>query len=200
MKSIILYCFIILIVFTSCELFTTREPEKPDTGKSVFIPPYDANDVITNFTNSIKEKNADNFKRCFWENSEIGEDNYTFVPSADAYSLYQSIFDNWDINSERSCFLAIITKLADDTYPELEFTNSDYLDQLPGSKTFISDYKIIINHNIVGRDKIFAGKLQFYLKLKSQVNYWYIQKWIDTNPSNDSIKSTWSILKAQFAQ
>ncbi len=184
---------------TSCGLFSTRDPASPDKGKSTYIPPNSAEDVVSNFKYAILEKNAENYKSCFIDTINSSELKYTFVPSPNAYALYQSLFDNWDIEYEKRSFNFIISNLSEGESPQLELNNYEYFDNPPNSVTFISDYKIIIKHNIQGLDTAFAGTLQLII-IRSKVNsYWYIQKWIDNNPPNDSIPSTWSILKAQFA-
>lgn len=194
-----LYYIFFLIALTSCGLFSTRDPESPDSDKSTYIPPNKAVDVITNFKNAIIEKNSENYKSCFLDTINFSDKRYTFVPSPDAYALYQSLFDNWDLDDEKRTFYSIISKLPEGTSPQLELTNYDFFDQQPNSETYISDYKIIIRHNIQGLDTAFAGTLQFMMIRNPSNSYWYIQKWTDTNPSNDTINATWSILKAQFA-
>ena len=194
------YYILIFLALSSCGLFSTRDPESPDTGKSTFVPPTSAIDVVTNFKNAIIEKNTENYSSCFFDSVNATETSYSFVPSADAYALYQSIFDNWNLDDEKHIFLAIISKLPDGISPQLEFTNSDYIDRQPNSETYISDYHILVNHNIQGLDTAFAGTLQFIIKRRESNGYWYIQKWTDNNPSNDSVGATWSILKAQFAK
>lgn len=193
------YYLLIFLALSSCGLFTTRDPESPDTDKSTYIPPTSASNVISNLTYAVKEKNAENYKSCFLDSAFSSGSKFSFIPSPDAFALYQSIFENWDIEDENRAFYSIISKLPEGKSPQLELSNYEYIDKQPDSETFISDYRILINHNIQGLDTLFAGTLQFIL-IRSKVNsYWYIQKWTDSNPSNDSIKATWSILKAQFA-
>lgn len=193
------YYIFFFLALSSCGLFSTRDPASPDTGKSTYIPPNSAEDVVTNFKYAVVEKNAENYKSCFLDTANSSESKFTFTPSPDAYALYKSLFDNWDLDAEKRTFYAIISKLPDNKSPQLELTNYNPVDQLPDYWTITYDYKIIVQHNVTGLDTAFAGTLQFVI-IRNKVNgYWYIQKWIDNKPPNDSIPSTWSILKAQFA-
>ncbi|TAL70946.1 MAG: hypothetical protein EPN82_01200 [Bacteroidetes bacterium] len=194
-----IYYLLILIFFTSCGLFNTRNPEEPDRGKSTFYTPVRPDTVVSNFIYAIKEKNTENYIKCFWDTLDNPGLNYSFIPSPDAIALYQTIFNSWDINSERNYFLNLISIIPEDEYPQLELINKDYPVQQSNSWTFVADY-ILTFKNDKDTTFAYAGKLQFIIQYKDNKSLWYIQKWIDTNPSNDSIKSTWSILKAQFAK
>ena len=187
---------------TSCGLFNTRNPEEPDMGKSTYYPPTVPDTVVSNFKNAIAEKNITNFIKCFWDTSNSSNEFYEFLPSPDAISLYQTIFNNWNVNSEKITFQNIIYKMPANDYPQLIFTNNGYPDKQSESWTFITDYILNIKFHIQNEDSIYsyAGTMQLIIKYKKDLSGWYIKSWIDSNPSNDSIKSTWSILKAQFVK
>jgi hypothetical protein len=180
-----------------CDLLSTRSPEKPDTGRSTFQPPTDAGIVIENFKNAFKENNTENFIACLSDTSQTKSYLFTYVPTAEANGIYASIFQSWTISSERRAFNSIITKIQEGTYLDLTFENPHFELTSPDSTVFVSNYQIKIYHNIATIPKIFAGTVQFTIVPASN-GLWSIYRWTDTKLNNDTIKDTWSILKAQF--
>jgi len=85
MKNIFLIVFI-SIGLTGCFLFETRTPELPDQSSGNFIPPTSPDIVLENFTQAIKNKNADHYEACFIDSG------YTFIPSSDANTQFPSFF------------------------------------------------------------------------------------------------------------
>lgn len=188
-----------LILISACNLFSTRSPETPDTGKSSYQLPTSASIVISNFKNSIIEKNVDNYILCFADTSQGDKRNYIFFASSEANALYSSVFQNWKINSERQYFNSLINKTPQDNFPTIIFSNSRFDIIVPDSAVFTTDYYLYINHTESTISKKFAGTLQFSISPKSS-GLWSIYQWIDSSPSGiDTIKSTWSMMKAQFS-
>jgi|DewCreStandDraft_4_1066084.scaffolds.fasta_scaffold00565_13 hypothetical protein len=168
-------------------------PEEPEKGKSTFLPPTSAEIVIANFISSIKEKNTENYKSCFLD--EVGLDlRYIFIPSPDALTRFPSVFNSWTIENERSAFFSLVIKMPIDKAPELTLTNSK-LDLMNDSALYSSDYFLKINHNLTNLPVNYAGTLQFLILRRSN-GFWYIQRWLDSSPYNDTVGNSWSILKA----
>lgn len=185
------------LAFWSCDWFATREPEDPDTGRSSFQPPTSADIVVSNFVNSLYEKNADNFLSCLADSTQTASFSYLFLPSAEANALFSSIFSQWERDSERQWATSMITSIESGVNPDMRLTNSRFEVLLPDSAVHISDYYLVVNHNIETIPEKFAGTMQ--LTLRHDANgLWSISRWIDTKAQNDSIPDTWSILKAQF--
>jgi hypothetical protein len=197
LKYYIFFLFFFIFFEVSCNLFTTRTPETPDTGKSSFQLPTSANIVISNFKNSVIEKNIDNYIQCFADTALNDKRNYVFTASSEAYALFGPLFQYWNINSERQYFNSLINKIPVDNVPNIIFTNSRF-DVFMDSVVFTSDYYLSFNVTNSTIIKKYAGLLQFSLSPKPS-GLWSIYQWIDSSPSgNDTIKSTWSILKAQI--
>ena len=184
-------------LLSACNLFTTRNPEEPETGRSSFQQPVNADIVIDNFKNALKEKNTENYIACFWNDTESGTKKFEFTPSAEASARFPTIFETWDIDSERNDFNYLTNSLLDMVYPVLEFQNEKPGVAMPDSTVFISDYILTVNHSQEQIPKIFAGTLQFTIS-KGANGLWSISRWLDTSPAVDTIDATWSILKAQF--
>lgn len=197
MKKPLIYIILLLLIglLLSCDLFRTRTPEEPDTGKSSFIPPTSAELVIANFSNAIKEKNTENYKSCFLDD-ETFDLKFLFIPSSDAITRFPSVFTSWTIENERSAFFSLVTKMPIDKAPILTFSNSN-LDLMSDSALFSADYFLKIEHNLTNLPTKYAGTLQFTL-LRRSSGFWFIQKWLDSSIPNDTIGNSWSILKAML--
>jgi len=183
------------IILQSCGIFETRDPESPTDDKSSYLPPTSANIVISNFINAIQEKNTENYIANFSANTN--DFPYSFQPTANAYAIYTSLFETWDIDDERRSFLAMISNLSEETKPVLAISNQKFDVLSPDSAVFIADYILNLSHNLGSIDTDFSGTLQFTIIPKSD-GLWYIQRWVDIKTQLDSLES-WSILKAVFA-
>ena len=184
-----------MFFIVSCGLFETRDPEEPNTGKSTYLPPTSANIVISNFLNSIQEKNTENYIANF--SSGEAERNFIFQPTANAYAIYTSLFDTWDIDNERRSFLAMVSNLDEETKPVVAISNQKFDVLSPDSAVFIADYMLNISHDLATIDNDFTGTLQFTIYPEPD-GLWYIVRWVDIKNTEDSL-DTWSILKAVFA-
>lgn len=195
-KYIVLLLFILLI--QGCDLFNTRTPEDPDTGRSTFQPPTQPSIVVSNFRNAISEKNIDNYLLCFSDNSvdsSIGK--FIFHPSVDASTLYPGLFDNWGSENERKYFNSLKSRLPSDINPIILFKNESYGISQPDSVVITYKYYLKLNFVDNSIDKEYAGTIQ--LTLVSQKNgLWSIFRWQDIKSPNDTIDATWSKLKGQM--
>ena len=195
----ILFPFLLVNLVCSCNLFSTRSPEAPDSGKSSFQLPTSASIVISNFKNAIIEKNVNNYILCLADTSLGDKRPYIFFASSEANALYGSVFQNWKINSERQYFNSLINNTPQDNVPTIIFSNSRYDVLSPDSAVYTTDYYLYINHTVSSINKNFAGTLQFSLAPRPS-GLWSIYQWIDSSPSGvDTVKFTWSMMKAQFS-
>jgi hypothetical protein len=200
--SLIYYFRLILItiiplIFISCNLFSTRNPEKPDTNRGTFVTPTSPDIVISNLINAFKEKNTENYISCLSDTTKTDTKPFTFIPSSDANANYSLLFKNWSLQNERRFFYSMVLNLPDNSKPVINLTNSKFEVLLLDSAVYVSNYYLEINHNQQGTPKKFSGVLQFTLFHRTN-GLWSIQKWLDLNNPNDTIGATWSILKASF--
>ena len=194
----IAFLLIIITFFTGCNLFSTRTPEEPDTGRSSFLPPTSVDIVVLNFINAIKEKETENYVSCFSDTAQSADYNYIFIPTSEANARYEAIFKYWDINSERRAFNSMVSNMLAESYPEFILKNAQYDVLLPDSAVYIAEYYLTIGHNLATIPRAFSGTLQFTLKPTAN-GMWSIQRWIDNKIDSDSLTTSWSILKANFA-
>lgn len=175
-----------------------REPEPPDTGRANFEPPTSPAIVIANLQNAIKEKNVENYIACLADTSQQDPKHFTFVPSSDAMSLYSSIFQYWNLFSERAYLNKLFSSLPIDIVPEVKLNNSRFDIMLPDSAVFIADYSFNINQNKANNEELFLGTMQLILFPRSN-GLWSIKTWFDFQQKSDTTSAnTWSILKAMY--
>lgn len=191
--------FIILLILaglSSCDLFTTRQPEEPDTGSSIYMPPTDASKVIFNLTNAIIEKNADNYEKCF-SNPDSVNSGFQFIPSAEAIAAYSGTFETWDIDSEVNAFRSMFSKLNEETSPIIILPLYSDVPYGPDSVLYTADYIIEINHSIINIPTKFSGTAQMTI-IKDNSGLYSISTWYDTDPPVEDSTKSWSFLKALF--
>lgn len=194
MKKYIFIGFIAMCLanfIVACDLFAPRTPEAPDNQNTRFIPPTSPEIVVSNFINSIKDLNNSNYIAC------LDKDKFSFQPSADVFSKYSEIFLKWDINSEKIYFYAMNADNSEKINPKISLLASGFDIMSSDSAVYLSDYKIQCEF-IDEAPREFAGKFQMNIVKKSD-GLWYIRRWNDFQNPNDSIKFTWSALKAKYS-
>ncbi len=200
MNASIKICVPLLIIFalvSSCDIFSTRNPEAPDTERSSFQPPTSANIVINNFVNAVEEKNPENYSACFPELSD--EDLFfEFVPSSEANSRFPELFSDWNSQTERSYFISLTSGLGEDAVSELKLNDDRFEILMPDSAVYVADYYFYVEHSQTSISKEFAGTMQLTLAPDDN-QLWSVRRWIDAVNPEDTIETTWSILKANFS-
>ena len=198
MKISIYISVLFYIILSGCDLFSTRIPEPPDTGRSGFLPPTTATIALTNLINAVKEKNSENFLACL-SDSTSGYLSFTFTPSTEALAKFPGKFNLWNKYSEQRSYNSILAALKQDEKPELTFNTgtNDFEVLTSDSAVFYSDYYLKMPHNKDAIPTEFSGTVQFTLYLVKQ--RWSISRWVDISSFEDSSKYSWSILKANFA-
>lgn len=197
MRFSIIFPLIIVVLFISCDTFSTRTPEEPASNRSNFIPPTSHDIVIENLTNSIDELIIENYIACLCSQANGGDFEFSFEPAGDAFALYTNIFSNWSIDDEQQFFNLMISKLEPNTSPLLNWSNSEFLQFPPDSFIFVSDYYMQMSHIIEDFSEEFSGKARLTINQNTN-GEWCISRWIDLAIENDTINTTWSILKGEF--
>ncbi len=191
--KIIIITLSITIFISSCDLFSTRTPEPPDNKRVNFQPPTSAQIVIDNLVLAITNKNSENFAQCL-SDSISGIYKFVFVPSSEALINYQNLFNDWDKSDEIKVINSIIANLGEES-PKITFANTGFEQLTPDSAIFVSPYILIIPHNLENIPEEFSGSLQFTIAPDNS-QLWSIIRWIDYSNSDDSLRSSWSVLKA----
>ncbi|HQI42450.1 MAG: hypothetical protein B6D44_07715 [Ignavibacteriales bacterium UTCHB2] len=193
MKKIVLIIFLSFVA-VSCNLFDTRNAEEPDKGKSSFIPPVRAEDVIKNLKNSFIDKNVQNYIACFVD-TLFANKKFSFSASSEAIALYQVFLQGWGLNEEKRYFNSVINKVPADFPITLTFSDENYSNLSGDSLIYTASYNL--NLPISNADPTpanYAGILQFNM-LRDMRSEWVIYYWKDTR--GESLPG-WSELKGIF--
>lgn len=183
---------LLCLLVTSCDVFNTREPEPPDSGKSTFIPPTNYDIVISNFQNAIKDINTSNYISCF------SEKGYEYKPSSDIMATYNDLFSNWDVNSEKFYFSGVLSENTNSEQGKISWSSPNYELTTTDSVVFIANYKLTYKFLQKGLTE-YSGRMELTIFRDLSTGLWSIKRWHDYQQNNDTIKETWSNLKAKYS-
>jgi len=187
------YFIIITILFSSCDIFSTREPEEPNDNASLLLSQNSEDNLLSNFISALKGLNSVNYLNTLADNSN-SEDNFTFSPTGVINQNYTELFNFWSKNDENNFIITLNSKLTEKKM-NIILQNQDWSYQID-STVLTADYKISLVHNY-NIPKYYEGKLQLVM-IKNDNNIWYIKRWLDyiKNDSLDDI--SFSDLKVNF--
>lgn len=188
MKNYLKILFL-FVIFSGCDLFSTRPPEDPYRQRTNFIQPTTPDIVITNFKNSIEEYSVDNYIKCLIDTS-FSDKIFEFIPSAETD---RTIFIGWNRESERQYLI----NLGKPPFGNagLILSNEEIINVTSDLVVYNYDYSLYFPHNHPNITKSFSGNLQFYIAVDRNRN-WGIYKWLDFKTVSTN---TWSYLKAFFS-
>lgn len=179
-----------LAILCGCGLFDTRSPENPITVRSTYEPPTTPEAVLRNLSSSIFEKNSSNYQKC------LSPIQFSYVPDSKSQSLYGTIFQNWNVNSEKFYFENLISQTNPDASSNLFLSNAVTNLITPDSALYTADYIVVFQHNKANVPKSSVGNMRLSLKADEN-SYFYIIKWEDFREDDNDF--TWSELKANFS-
>ena len=185
------YLIILAVFLFSCDLLTTRDPEKPDTQRTSYLPATTADILFLNLKNSLKEKVLDNYMASF-VNPSFSSQQFVFKSATESISLYSTL-TNWDLSSEQQYFnnLIISTK---ESVPIILDLQNEVKNTMGDSAVYQYNYIISltpINENI---QKFYSGNMKININLDSR-SQWVISRWEDFKSGNNP---TWSELKGSL--
>jgi len=181
-----------LVLLAGCDIFSTREEEKPEEPRSDYEVPFRAEILISNFSKSLLQKNVQNYLASFADSS-FSSAPYTFVPSAGSQAQYPELAQGWNRQNESDFFNNLVTKVTQDLPITISFSDT-LLIPLADSAEFSSRYTLSVPH----RDPVFPTVFQGEMRLKlvrDQRLIWVIREWQDIK--NSSLP-TFSELKGYF--
>ena len=187
MKTIAGVLICCIVIASGCDLFSTRDPEKPDTITSSYKPPVTPDIVLSNLISAIQEKNVDNYMRNFIDTTAPTV-RYSYYPS----SGYEIRFQQWGLENERRYFQNLRAQASGT--PSLTLSNLTEQNRTANTAEYIADYFLIYPHKVVAIASQVRGYLHFYLCVNNQ-SQWGIYRWDDVKTISDS---TWSYLKYSF--
>jgi hypothetical protein len=191
-------CLVLSFAIVSCDIFTTRTPEEPDTDRTGYEPPTSPSVVLSNFSNSINEMNSENFISCLSDTAQ-GYPEYKFIASAEATAQFPGMFTYWDRLSEQKSFNSIIASIEENNRPTIEFNKSIYEFEvlISDSAVFYSEYELSIPFKEQTETIVYKGMIELTM-MPNRSQKWAIVRWVDFSLYNDTTNRTWSILKGEF--
>lgn len=188
------YVSLILLLsfsFFGCELFTTRDPEEPDTARSNFQVATTPEILIQNLIDAFQDKNAENYIYCFVDSS-FSVKQFSFQPSASAGSQYPFL-KNWNLRDEKQYFINLTNSISGSSSIVLSFTE-DEKSIFGDSLTYFATYGLNIPTSDDQLPKHYQGKLSFTIVRDSR-SQWVITTWQDVQSGSDY---SWSDLKGRY--
>ncbi|MFA6025976.1 MAG: hypothetical protein WC727_05995 [Ignavibacteriaceae bacterium] len=192
-KEKVVSLFILMFFFNGCDLFNARTPERPEQPRSNYEVAVSPEILLQNFTNSLSEKNVQNYLNCFSDSSFSGKE-FQFIPSAGSSSLYPVLLEGWSKKNEEQYFNNLISHIAKDL--PITFTKNNENSSFSGDNSIVytASYFLVVPHN----DEIsknFEGELQFNL-IRDSRQVWTIYLWRDIKSTQNA---SWSELKGFYS-
>ncbi len=190
---------VVTISLSQCALFETRNPEEPSGSGTNYLQPTSEVIVLSNLQNAVKERNTENYIRCLADSTQGAKQTFRFEASSEALATFAEQFRQWSLSSERQAFSSMVSKVSASSVSELLFVNGRYEIRVPDSAVYVADYILRMPHSAASIATTASGSVRLTI-IPNQFNQWSIVRWIDSKSgSNDTIPSTWSLLKAQFS-
>lgn len=175
-----------LQLIAGCDVFSTRDPEPPDGGRSSFEVPVVPADVIVNLGNALFERNAANYLRSF------DPESFEFLADNEALSRDPAL-QPWIFEDESNHINHLFSQ---NTLPAESLLLAEIVQQeeniVADTATILVGYEITAEVAVAGLSGTCAGTARFDLRISDQ-NYWQIYRWTDMRTESGS---TWSDLKS----
>lgn len=194
MKFLVVILLISLFLLISCDLFTTRDAQTPDTGRSNFQPPVQSDIVLQNLANSLSDKNKDNYIACFVD-TIFAKKSFIFSASSEAAANYQIFLQGWGLSEEKSYITNLFNSIQKDL--KVQLTLTDPITTNLGADSLLYTANYFLNVPIATSESSssnYGGNLQFKM-LRDNRSYWVIYYWKDTKSQT---LPSWSDLKGNY--
>ena len=177
----------IVFLFSGCDLFSTRDAEAPDTGRSSWDIPRVPRDVLRNITLALAERNDVDYLR------SISSDHFSFIADAVTLSNYPELA-GWSLAEETRHITQLLSGgvLPSDSILSVVFENIEQT-EWPDSAFLQEKYTLLAGVTVPGVAHQMSGTAEFLLGVESE-GYWVIRRWVDRRTEGEA---TWSDLKAQ---
>ncbi len=186
-----LFGILFLFAAVSCDLLTTRNPEKPDTLASTVIPATTPDILFGNLKSSIESKIVENYLLCFVDSS-FSKKKFRLVPSSGS-TLQFPVLSSWGLDSEQQYFKNQKAVSKPGNSITFELTNK-FITQFGDSAVYQYDYNLTLSSNDQLISGSYKGTAQFKISLDSR-KQWVITEIDDYKKENFA---TWSELKGRL--
>jgi hypothetical protein len=182
--------FSVLFIFEGCDLFQTRDAEKPDQPRSNYQSAVTPDILLQNLVNSFNDVNLQNYLACFSDTPK----SFLFIPSSGAASLYPSYSTPWDKKNESEYFTNLIARIPSDQ-PVTLITSNVNSSQQGDSLIYTATYALSVPFTDLSIPSLYQGDLKFYMVRDSRL-IWSIYYWQDFKSSTQY--PSWSELKGRL--
>lgn len=180
---------LIAFVFSSCNLFSTREPEAPVDEAGTFLQPDTPEQVVENIRAAITELNTPNYGRSI--STEL-----TFAPTATAVALDPAIWSNWSQTDEQQYFSTMAAAAEFGVNHELRLSDETISIISDDRYDIDASYTLNVNHNRPDVPTTVQGRL-IWVITQGPDGLWSLKEWTDREIGN---ADSWSTLKAEFVK
>ncbi len=188
--------FILCFIITSCDIFNTRDAERPTQPRSDFQPAATVDQLIQNLVSALKDKDVTNYLNCL-SDSSFTDKIFHFSPSSEAASTYPTLID-WNRRNEEQYFTNMSIKVSDNSQIVLtlnESSRNNFGDSTFYTASYILDVPFV-NSNSEITPITYEGTLTFKMVRDSR-SVWSIYFWQDNKNTTTSL--SWSDLKGNLA-
>ena len=168
--------------------FKTRDPEVPNTSQSAWVPPHTAEDLLANMQSAIREKNPDNYIRCYIEDAVEGR-RFQFVPDPDVAIQYPYL-NAWTREAESNMIKLTFSYLPADSGISLVFGESIREVVTADSVVMLKPYTFSIHHNQPELPRTLEGQAELWMT-ENAIGEWTIYRWQDYAAENQAPWSEW---------
>jgi hypothetical protein len=191
MKSFISF-IIISLTLIGCDLFSTRDSEKPVTPRTTYEFPATPQAVINNLTNSFIEKDIQNQLSCLAD-SNFSNKSYLFIPSSGSAVIYPGFATAWDRKSENQYLTNLFAQVKDNE--KIAMTLSDAsLHTYGDSALYAAHYTLTIPKKNNSVAAVYQGEMHLSL-IQDSRPVWVIYLWQDIKTSD---VPNWSDLRGFY--
>ncbi len=187
-RAILRFMLTAIVVFLlgGCDLFSTRDAEDPDAGRSSWDIPRVPRDVLRNITLALAERNDVDYLR------SISSDSFSFIADAVTLSNYPELA-GWNLTEETRHITQLLSGgvLPNDSILAVVFESIEQT-EWPDSAFLQEKYTLLAGVTVPGVAHQMSGTVEFHLVVESE-GYWVIRRWVDRRTEGEP---TWSDLKA----
>ncbi len=179
-----------MLQFSSCELFSARDPEDPQFGQSTWLQPDTPERVIQNIQNSVRDLNSQNYSRSL-------STEFRFQSTLTAEEREPLLWTSWSGPDELSYFQRLVGASSGFSGHGLELIDTIPTVVSESIYLFEANYLLTLNHSRTdeGIPTEMQGRLSWKI-IQLSSGLWVLEEWIDVEIQN---QSSWSDLKAAFS-
>lgn len=195
-KKIYLLLFLLSLAFSlsSCDLFSTRQPENPINNNSIYQPATTIEIFKSNLENSFIKFDLNLYLTVLPDFQDSVE--YNFIPSNDAQQEFANAYQNWTIQKEQRFFNNLISDLSKN---EIQTFNIKLETQVDYPNYSLLSFSYTGTFSRTSKEQLYISGSSQLEMIKNQRGLWKIKKWIDFPIDNDGASYNFSRLKGYYS-